>query len=613
MIDGQFVVLSLYEVHMASASIMIDGHVVAASHEERFTRLKNDCGFPLSAALFCMEEAGVKPSQVDKVAFVNKGFPPASVANILFKRMAIFSREDWIRENEIYWKPKLIENKAVTNYFDLMGGWERVSKNHNYDLSDLDMYGSDDVIIRQFNEIRKDAVSRHLGIDSSKVRFLPHYFCHHYHAYYSSPYRGDDVVVLHAEGAGEDYNQAVSVPSKSGLKLLAGTNQCDIGRLYQWMTLLLGMKPYQHEYKLMGLAPQANIYEVARSKKVFDGLFKLSKNKMYIEYSQKPKDLYYHFRDALEGHRFDGIAGALQQMVEDRLVEWVNSVVDLTGKRTVVYGGGVAMNVKANMKIGAECGLEKLFVPIAPSDESNVLGAGYWLTEKWFLENGKNPEEIPPLSSPYLGKDLERSEIEKVALAFHQDGYEVVDVRDVEQVVTILKNGKILARCQGRSEFGQRALGNRSILANVKTDGMVEKINHQIKHRDFWMPFAASFIKERVSEYLINPKKHESPYMTMALEVRASKRKELINGIHAADGTTRPQILERSLNNKYYSLIEALSNNTGTGAILNTSFNLHGEPIVECATDAERVFRNTELDALWLGDKLVSRKISDSE
>ena len=326
-----FVVLSMYEVHMASASIMVDGVVKAACHEERFSRLKNDVGFPLLAAKYCMKEAGISPSDIDEVAICNHEFNKNGVANIMFKRPATYTIEEWLEENSKYWHPKLVDGKKIDTYFDLMGGLDRV-KDHYYDFSSVNFKDRDDIFIKNFNQIRRNTVELLLGIPEDKVVFYPHYKCHHYHAYYSGSFRNDDVVIVHQEGDGGKYNSGVSIPTNKGLKWLGGSNQSDLGRLYQWITLLMGMKPYHHEYKLMGLAPYATEYEVNKTFKEFSEIFQIDNKLLSIVYKNKPSDLYFHFKDLLSGHRFDGIAGALQLLTEETLSLWLKQVLKITKK-----------------------------------------------------------------------------------------------------------------------------------------------------------------------------------------------------------------------------------------------------------------------------------------
>ena len=511
--DGRYVVLGIYEVHMASAAIMADGEILAANHEERFTGLKNDVGFPVNAAKFCLEQAGISPEEIDAVAISNEFFNKNGAANILFKRPATYSIDEWIDENNKFWGPKLTEKASMDSYFELMGGWGRVGE-HVYDTSKIDFNQNDDAFSDHFNQLRIDVVENELGISSDKVTYVPHYLCHHYHAYYSGSLRGDNTVIVHLEGDGGQYNSAVSIPTPEGLKFLYGSNSSDIGRLYQWVTLITGMKPYHHEYKLMGLAPYATPSEVEKTSKVLADIFKVTDENPIISYKQKPQDLYFSIRSMLEGHRFDGIAGALQKLVEDLLVEWVSKVTRSTGRSDVCYGGGVAMNVKANGELAASDVVSNLFVPLSPSDESNVFGACYYLTEQHFIAKGVSPESIPPLTNIYLGNSFSDTQVqEAVRKASTSVNFSVTESVDNDYVSDKLSDGAVIGRFVGRNEFGQRAMGNRSILASPQIES-VERINKKIKYRDFWMPFCPSILDSYASSYL-KEKSANNKYMTV--------------------------------------------------------------------------------------------------
>ena len=601
-----FIVLSLYEVHLASAAIMINGEIVAATHEERYSRIKADHGFPLKAARFCLEQANVDPSEVDAVVMINESFGPNGVSNILFKRAALYGIEDWIFENENYWKPTLLKKERISSYFELMGGWDRVPE-HYYDLSKLDMRASHEVISSSFNEARKNAVEKHLGISRERVVFAPHYLCHHYHAYYSGPIRGKDALIMHLEGDGGIYNSAISRLGPKGLEVIGGSNESDLGRLYQWITLLLGMKPYNHEYKLMGLAPYATEHEVEKSMKVFESLFRIDEKSLAVVYDQRPSDLYFHFRERFQGHRFDGIAGALQRFFEKWTLKWVKLALKKTGSRRICYGGGAAMNVKANMLLSQTEDLDDLFVPLSPGDESNVFGAAYWLTEQHIMRNNGNPETILPMRSPYLGPECTQKDILASLDGLDKEKFYVNESIGGMNVSELLAKGWTVAACQGRAEFGQRALGNRSILAHPSQPGIVNKINKQIKYRDFWMPFCPTILEDDQQDFLVNQKNLESNFMTQAFPVKKSRHSELQGVIHPGDGTARPQILKREKNPAYYELIKSFKSHTGIGCLLNTSFNLHGEPIINSPHDAISTFLRSELDALWMSDVLISR------
>jgi len=417
--------------------------------------------------------------------------------------------------------------------------------------------------------------------------------------------------VMHMEGDGGKYNSAVSQFTQKGLQLIGGSQQSDLGRLYQWVTLILGMKPYHHEYKVMGLAPYATESEVVKSYKVFEDIFKIDEGSLAVVYNQKPSDLYFHFLKQFQGHRFDGIAGALQKLLEYWITDWAKLVLKKTGARRICYGGGVAMNVKVNLLLSQLPGLDYLYVPLSPADESNVLGAGYWLTEQHLLSSKANPDKIiPSLKSPYLGQEFSRNDIME-ALHKHKikGKFNIYEGIDKHYIAKLLACGWIIAVCQGRNEFGQRALGNRSILAHPSKREVVDKINKQIKHRDFWMPFCPTILDTDASVYLDNPKKLDSPYMAIAFAVNAAYGDKLAAVTHSGDHSARPQILKREVNPEYYDLICKFKELTGVGALLNTSFNLHGEPMVNSPADALHTFVRSELDAVWMADVLVCRTI----
>jgi carbamoyltransferase len=600
------IILGVYEGHTASACIMINGEVLVACPEERISRLKVDFGFPKQAIAYCLKEASVSAGQVDQVVLVADRYGPQDVADLMFKRAAKYSVMDWVKENHLYWKPKLLDGyKELRTYFHIMGGMSRVD-GHYYDFSGLSLEEPDEVIALKLNEIRKKAFETHFGIDPAKITFVPHYACHPYYAYYASPWRGSDVAILHSEGSGGTYNSTVYRDTGRGLELLAGTGECDIGRVYHWVTLVLGMKPEQHEYKVMGLAPYATDKEVEKSYPVFKDLFKVED--LLITYKERPKDLYFHFKERLEGHRFDGIAGALQKVTEDLLTEWADTVMKRLGCTKAIFGGGVALNIKASKRMSELPSVDNFFVPASPGDESNCIGASYIAMERHCLDTGMPLAAIKPLKSVYLGPAFSKGDIARAVDAHGLRAFcTVVEGATDEDVVDRLMEGDVVARFSGKMEFGVRALGNRSILADPSKLDMVRKINTQIKYRDFWMPFCPTILKERQHDYIANPKSLPSSYMTMSFDTTQEGRTKLTAAIHHGDDTTRPQVLVKEENPAYYDLIKAFERKTGIGALLNTSFNLHGEPIVCSPDDAIHTFLHSDLDILLLEDLMLIR------
>jgi carbamoyltransferase len=340
---------------------------------------------------------------------------------------------------------------------------------------------------------------------------------------------------------------------------------------------------------------------------VFKDILKL--DGLNLVYDKRPPDLYFHFRDALHGHRFDGIAGAVQRFLEENLCRWVRAGIEETGLKRIVFGGGISQNIKAMKRLMEMEEVEEIFVCPAGGDTSLPIGACQYLEWKHLMEEGGDMDRIEPLPHTYLGPDVKREDaIEAFGRRGTYERFEVQEGVTADQVAERLAQGRILARCAGPMEFGLRALGNRSILADPRNPDTVRRINAAIKFRDFWMPFTPSVLADRAGDYLVNEKQSESPFMTMAFDTTPLGQKEIPAALHPADQTARPQILERDKNPEYYEIIKAFEERTGVGAVLNTSFNLHGEPIALSADAALHTLEDSDLDDLVVGDFLVSRR-----
>ena len=360
------------------------------------------------------------------------------------------------------------------------------------------------------------------------------------------------------------------------------------------------MKPFEHEYKVMGLAPYAKDYILEPAYKVFKDT--LMVDGLDFKWRNKPEDMYFYFRDKLEGMRFDGIAAGLQKWCEELVVEWINNILGHLKVDSLVYSGGLSMNVKINQAIAEIPGIKHFFVPPSGGDESTPIGAAYSICAKLGVPTY-------PLDNGYLGYSLLDSEVEELIKKYKiRQNHNVINNVSIEEIVNLLVNNKVIARCVGSMEFGARALGNRSILCNPANYDNVRLINEKIKFRDFWMPFTPSILDYRAKEYLVNPKNFSSPYMTIAFNTKPLAQEHLAAAIHPADFTARPQILEKAANPEYYALIKAFEKKTGIGALLNTSLNLHGEPIVRNAEDACHTFTNSGLDALLLNNTLIIKQ-----
>lgn len=596
-----YIVLGIQEAHDASAALMIDGQVVAAAQEERFSGLKGDYGFPEKSVAMCLEQAGIESTQINEVVLASEKWNPVLTR---IKRNANFSVQDWVREQEEYWKPTLLHGETV-NYHDLFKDEERFVYDESYDYEGLLDGYMDAGEMEKMAEVRRQAVADRLGLPLSSVRTVLHEDCHTYYAYYASPLRGE-VLALTAEGVGDYSNHTVSRMSEQGrVELLAGREN-HLAHIYQYITLILGMKPNQHEYKVMGLAPYGNVKEAEKSYNVFKDVLRV--DGLEVKFDQKPQDLYFSFRDALQGHRFDGIAAGLQQFTEELLCEWTLSCIRETGLNRVVFSGGVAQNIKAVKAVMELPEVEDMFVCPAAGDTSLPIGACYYATWQHLQDNDGDVATLRPMSNVYFGPSYDGADARKAISEFENiDQYTVIEGVTPEEVAKRIADGMIVARCCGRMEFGLRALGNRSLIADPRDPDTVRRINEAIKFRDFWMPFTPSVLRERAEDYIENPKGFIAPFMTAAFNSTELGRRHLAAALHPADFTVRPQLLEEQVNPEYYALIKAFEKETGVGAVLNTSLNLHGDPIALGPKEALYILEKSDVDALLLEDCLVIR------
>lgn len=597
-------ILSLYLNLPSSASIFVDGKVVAATHEERFTRLKNDEVFPENAIRYCLDQAGIAPSDLDAVAIASFIAPFDDLA----VRRSQWTTEDYLKEQHQRWRPYLIDkNATLPSLIELFN-----------DRLTLDMYPADywkkncnDPDRNQkYAKDREQIVADFLKISATKVRRIEHHRCHAAYSYYASSWRGEKVLALTIDGLGDNLNATIGIFDETGrYERVFETSDANIGRIYRYMTLLLGMKPNEHEFKVMGLAPYGKAKHAQKALDVF-------KSTLYVDgiefkWKEKPTDSYFWFKERLEGVRFDNIAFALQAWVEDLLTEWVRNAVIKFGIGKVVIAGGVAMNIKAMGKIAALPEVEDLFIGGSASDESMAISAGICLAEDLTREAGKqwDSRNVSSLPHLYLGPCATHEQEEAVVAGLDSLRYQTSLSPSPRQIAELLYDGKILARCAGRMEFGQRSLGNRSILADPSDLRVKEKINAAIKSRDFWMPFAPVMMDKYVHRYLLNPKNLESPHMTIGFDTTTEGYEAMIAACHPADRTARPQILHRDANPPLYDILEAFEALTGRGALMNTSFNLHGHPIVNTPAEALFVLENSELDGLILNNYLILKKV----
>jgi carbamoyltransferase len=586
------IVLGINDGHQSSAALMVDGRLVAAMAEERFTRRKNEHGYPRNAIQACLRHAGISPREISVATIATKDLPPAY---FMIRRDSDFSIRDFWREQTEYWYPVLYQGKKLS-YQEVFAD-KLKPENFPYDRSFLKGDGD----IDGMRDARRAHTAAELGIPVDKVVFKDHHASHAYYGVLAAGKSQGKRLIFTADGFGDGANASIWIEHENGnLTEVARTNQCHIGRMYRYATLLLGMKPAEHEYKVMGLAPYANpdycksAYEVYAETLQVDGLG--------FNYKVRPKDNFFHYRDRLQSERFDAIAYAIQRRTEELLSEWVANAIAQTGIRDIVFSGGVAQNIKANKRIWEMPCVDSIFVPPGPHDESLSIGAAC-------METVEHGIAIPGdgFASAYLGTSYTDQEID-ACLGRYRDNGLVVREAGPDEAADILAKGEVIGCFQGRMEFGARALGNRSILGDPRDPKVIQRINDQVKLRDFWMTFAPSIKEEREHDYMVNPKNIDARYMTMAFESTDVGKTSIPAALHPYDKTGRPNVVREMQNPKYHALISAFERLTGVGALLNTSFNLHGEPVVEKPEDALSTFERSGLSHIFIGGFLVSKK-----
>ena len=380
------------------------------------------------------------------------------------------------------------------------------------------------------------------------------------------------------------------------------SSECDLARIYRFITLILKMKPNEHEFKVMGLAPYA---KDQYSAKVYNEVFKniLQVKNCKIVHKDRPKNLFEFLYLKTKKYRFDNIAGAVQLMVEKISSEFLKQIIKKYKLHSFSISGGVSMNIKMNKCLSSLSEVKKIYVPPTGTDESLSIGACYYINCK------KNNNKF--LKNIYLGQELSENDINLnkiIKLLKNKKNYLVRSNINHKHIAELLSAGEIIAVARGREEFGARALGNRSILAHPSKDGIVQKINEQIKNRDFWMPFALSILYEKHKKFIQNRKSIDCEFMTIGFDTISNNYKKIKNGTHSYDKTVRPQILKKDYNTNYYSIINQFYRKTGIPALLNTSLNLHGMPISSKLEDVLYTFKYSGLKYLYINDKFLIEK-----
>jgi carbamoyltransferase len=573
-------ILGIHDGHNSSACLLVDGKIQYCLQEERLTNIKNYAGFPTQSVRAILKAADVNLADIDIIAFGSKDLGTQCGRNDLIKGYKAQKRFSYRRVRSYILYTLLSLFKRTKAYSTFKKGRNR----HR---------------IRFLNEIG--------NYSFSKVCFLDHHLCHAASAYYGSHFTDEKVLVLTCDGSGDGLCATVYIADKGQLTRIAQTPAGhSIGDIYSRVTLMLGFVPLEHEYKLMGMAPYAGQQGTDTCAGIFEKYLTVDKENLCFRRNIPEPTQYIGDRLAKDCkyQRIDWICGGLQKITENLLVEWVTAAAVRTGLRKVALAGGVFMNVKANKAISQIPQLDDLFIFPSCGDESLSIGAAFY-AYACQAEQTNSPVNIKPLLDIYWGLDIDDRQTQTMLKNGKNINYKYVG-NPSTTVAELLSQGQIVAVCRGRMEFGARALGNRSILADPANLDCVRVINMMIKKRDFWMPFAPVMTSQRSGQYIINPKGIDSPHMMMSYDT-TEKYPDMIACCQQADMTARAQIIDHDYNPAYYAILKEFEKITGRAVILNTSFNLHGYPMVNDAQQALWVFENSGLRYLLLGSYLLSK------
>ena len=569
--------------HDSAAALVVDGVPVAAVQEERLSRRKNDAGFPLNAMEWCLDHAKLDPGQLDAVVFYERSM--LKFARILTCTLRAFPRS---------WRsfPHAMKNTLGEKV------WVR------------------------------GVIASHLGIDRNRVLFTGHHEAHAAAAFLTSPSR--HAAILTADGVGEWATLTAGVGTRGGNTSIALVREIrfphSLGMLYSTFTAYLGFAVNEDEYKVMGLAAYGRPTMVDQVRKVIrrtpDGAFAIVPE--YFEYqttasrsfSSKFVDLFGPPRpsyqpidvETAEGRRFADIAASVQRVLEDTLVDIARALRQETQLPDLCFGGGVALNGLANARILAEAGFERVFVPPAPGDAGCALGAALYADRLYF----KNPDRDVP-DHAFWGPAVDASHLARAAREDDQHVDELDDEALTARVAADLAANRIVGWMDGASEYGPRALGHRSLLAAPHAVAMRDRLNRDIKHREDFRPFAPVVTAEAADRYFELPAggARLARFMSGVFPVRPEWRAKLAAVTHV-DGSARVQVLERGMAPRLHALLEAYGRLSGIPVLLNTSFNVAGEPIVNTALEGYSTFRRCGIDALVAGPAIVTKRATAS-
>ncbi|MFC1655995.1 carbamoyltransferase [Patescibacteria group bacterium] len=553
--------------HDSAAVLLKNGEIIAAAQEERFTRKKQDDNFPTKAVEYCLSYAGIQVEDLHSIAYYEKPF-------VKFERLLTTYIKTWPR--------------SYISFLKAMKVW-----------------------LKQKLWI-PSIIRKELGYKGD-VFYVEHHLSHAASSFFASPY--EKAAVLTVDGVGEWATATYGIGDGNSLKISKEIHfPHSLGLLYSAFTYYLGFKVNSGEYKVMGLAPYGEPKYVEQVRKLIDvkedGSFHLNMKYFGYEYGLRMTNKKF---DKLFGEpprkpetkltqrEFD-IARSLQYVLEEILLKMVEHIHKETGEEKLCLAGGVALNCVANGRILRESSFKELYIQPASGDAGGALGAALF-TYNTALKKKNNYD----MKDVYLGPDFKGSEIAELLdsnkIKYEKHGEETL----FETVANFIDDQKVIGWFQGRMEYGPRALGNRSIVADARNKENWQRVNLKIKFRESFRPFAPSVIEEDISEYfdLDVP----TPFMLLVAQVK----KDNIPAVTHKDNSARIQSVSKEENYRYHKLISAFKEKTGTSVIINTSFNVRGEPIVCTPLDALKCFLRTDMDILVMGDYVVNKNDIDKE
>jgi len=547
--------------HDAAAALVENGEITAAAEEERFTREKHDNSYPENAINYCLKEADLDAEDIDKVVFYEKPI-------LKFERILNTAADVFPRGYRLF-------SQAMPEW---LGGKLRFKKK----------------------------VQKHLGKDF-EIEFVEHHHSHAASAFYPSPF--EDAAVLTIDGIGEWKTNQMWMAENNNLQPIKHIDFPDsIGLLYSAVTAYLGFMVNNGEYKVMGLASygepeyREEFNEFIEIKE--DGSYDLDQD--YFAYRHSKRMYSNKFvnllgeprqKDEKLTQRHKDIAATMQELLEEVILKQLEHLYHITDTENLCLAGGVALNSASNGRIQRESSFENIWIQPAAGDAGGALGAA--LTRS---------ENTKPINHVYYGPKYSNEEIREVLESEDNVSYSKKSKEELPQTIAEkLEEGKIIALFQGRMEWGPRALGNRSIIADPRSKDMKDKINRKVKFRESFRPFAPSVLDEYSQEYFESEDDKESPYMLFVYNVKEGKRVEIPAVTHV-NNTSRIQTVKKEVNPFYYRTIDCFRELTGTPVVLNTSFNLKGMPIVRSPEEALNCFKESDIDILVMEDYIIRKE-----